>query len=90
MRPWGNKIGIPGRLTSESADRGEQRVPVVPALAGAQVGDAGRAVHLVQQVSDAHARHYRLFSIREGAGLRCEGCLDRRHMQALVMEFDTP
>ena len=56
--------------------RGEQRVLVLAALAGAQVGEglreAGRPVDLVQQLGDAHARHHGLDPVGEGP------CLGRR------------
>ena len=73
-------------------DRGEQRVLVVAALAGAQIGEggreAGRPVHLVQQFGDAHARHHRVDRVGEGARLRRGDCLDRRDMQSAVTQLD--
>ena len=73
-------------------DRGQQGILVLAALAGAQVGEGrGEArcpIHLVQQFGNADARHQRLECVRESTGFRRGGCLDRRDLQAPVVEFD--
>ncbi len=73
-------------------DDGEQRVLVVAHLAGAQVGErrrkAGRAVDLVQQFGDAHARQQGVEPVGERVGLRRGDRLQRRDVQPVGAQLD--
>jgi hypothetical protein len=73
-------------------DGGEQRIFVVAAFAGAQVGEcgreAGRSADFVQQLGDADGGQHRVESIGKNIGFRRGGRLHRSDAQAPVAQLD--
>ena len=73
-------------------DGGEQRIFVVAAFAGAQVGEcggeAGRSTDLVQQLGDADMGQHRVESIGKNIGFRRGGRLHRSDAQAPIAQLD--
>jgi hypothetical protein len=73
-------------------DGGEQRIFVVAAFAGAQVGEcgreAGRSADLVQQLGDADRGQHRVEPIGENIGFRRGGRLHWSDAQMPVAQLD--